>query len=135
MVNGEWCTCGQVCCAVERVYVADAIFDAFEAEVVQQAKSYVAGNGLDAKSMIGPMVGTATITAASHWPQSHAIMCHPRDSTCQFVPSRAITCHHVREPRQRAGERHAKADCARTRPGCREGWSQVSCWWQSSSGI
>ena len=48
--------CGQVCCAVERVYVADAIYDQFEAKVVEHAKSYVAGDGLDPKSMIGPMV-------------------------------------------------------------------------------
>ena len=48
--------CGQVCCAVERVYVADSIYPAFEAKVVEHAKSYVCGDGLDPKSQIGPLV-------------------------------------------------------------------------------
>ena len=47
---------GQVCCAVERVYVADAIYDQFEQKVVEHAKTYVAGDGLDPTSTIGPMV-------------------------------------------------------------------------------
>jgi len=55
-VDFSLANCGQVCCAVERVYVADAIYAAFEAKVVQHAKAYVAGNGLDPASMIGPMV-------------------------------------------------------------------------------
>ena len=48
--------CGQVCCAVERVYVAEAVRAAFEERVVALARGYVAGNGLDSGSKIGPMV-------------------------------------------------------------------------------
>ena len=55
-VDFSLANCGQVCCAVERVYVADEIYPAFEAKVVEHAKSYVAGNGLETASTIGPLV-------------------------------------------------------------------------------
>jgi len=45
-----------VCCAVERVYVAQSIVSAFEEKVVEKAAAYVAGNGLDDASTIGPLV-------------------------------------------------------------------------------
>jgi len=47
--------CGQVCCAVERVYVADAVADAFEKKCVELAKTYTPGDGLDPASKIGPL--------------------------------------------------------------------------------
>ena len=55
-VDFSLANCGQVCCAVERVYVADEIYPAFEAKVVEHAKSYVFGNGLDPASQMGPLV-------------------------------------------------------------------------------
>ena len=51
--------CGQVCCAVERVYVAQSVAADFEKKVVARARSYVAGDGLEPSSgapKIGPMV-------------------------------------------------------------------------------
>lgn len=36
--------------------MAESIYDAFEARVVEHAKTYVHGNGLDATSKIGPLV-------------------------------------------------------------------------------
>ena len=49
---------GQVCCAVERVYIEASVASEFEQKVVQHAKSYVAGDGLVAcdAPKIGPMV-------------------------------------------------------------------------------
>ena len=55
-VDFSLANCGQVCCAVERVYVAKSVAPAFEQRVLEHAKAYVAGDGLDAASMIGPMV-------------------------------------------------------------------------------
>ncbi|MCL4170538.1 UNVERIFIED_CONTAM: hypothetical protein GTU68_009586, partial [Idotea baltica] len=47
---------GQVCCSVERVYVADEIADAFEARVIEKAKEWNCGDPLDESVKLGPMV-------------------------------------------------------------------------------
>jgi succinate-semialdehyde dehydrogenase/glutarate-semialdehyde dehydrogenase len=47
---------GQVCCSVERVYVADSIADAFEAKVVELAAKWTHGSGFEAGVRMGPMV-------------------------------------------------------------------------------
>mmetsp|Transcript_25215 Transcript_25215/g.77726 ORF Transcript_25215/g.77726 Transcript_25215/m.77726 type:complete len:479 (+) Transcript_25215:197-1633(+) len=47
--------CGQVCCAVERVYVASDVAEAFEKKCVELAKTYTHGDGLDPASKIGPL--------------------------------------------------------------------------------
>ena len=47
--------CGQVCCAVERVYVASAVAAEFERCVVAAAATYVVGDGVDSGTTIGPM--------------------------------------------------------------------------------
>jgi len=48
--------CGQVCCAVERVYVAEAVANEFELKVLQHASKWKAGDGMDDSSTIGPCV-------------------------------------------------------------------------------
>jgi len=55
-VDFSLANCGQVCCAVERVYVAETVAKEFEAKVVEHAKTYIAGDGLEEQSTIGPMV-------------------------------------------------------------------------------
>ncbi len=47
---------GQVCCSVERVYVADAVADRFEALVLEKARGWKHGSGFDEESKMGPMV-------------------------------------------------------------------------------
>lgn len=47
---------GQVCCAVERVYVAESIAEDFERRVVEKAKEWKAGNGFEEGSAMGPLV-------------------------------------------------------------------------------
>ncbi len=47
---------GQVCCAVERVYVAEPIADAFERAVLERARTWRAGSGFDPDSRLGPLV-------------------------------------------------------------------------------
>lgn len=47
---------GQVCCSVERVYVADEIADAFEARVIEKAKEWNCGNAFAEGVQMGPMV-------------------------------------------------------------------------------
>ena len=47
---------GQVCCAVERVYVAEPVAQAFEALVVAKARAWKHGSGFDESAKMGPLV-------------------------------------------------------------------------------
>mmetsp|Transcript_18084 Transcript_18084/g.24872 ORF Transcript_18084/g.24872 Transcript_18084/m.24872 type:complete len:473 (-) Transcript_18084:200-1618(-) len=47
---------GQVCCAVERVYVEHSIQEKFEQKVVEAAKEWVVGDGKNRENKVGPMV-------------------------------------------------------------------------------
>ena len=47
--------CGQVCCAVERVYVDESILTEFEAKVLDIAKKWKVGNPTDTDTTIGPL--------------------------------------------------------------------------------
>eukprot|EP00536_Pseudo-nitzschia_multiseries_P008568 jgi/Psemu1/241326/estExt_Genewise1.C_2190023 len=47
---------GQVCCSVERIYVADSIYDEFQDLAKVAALDYKVGNGMDAANLVGPMV-------------------------------------------------------------------------------
>jgi len=47
---------GQVCCSIERIYVADAIADAFEEKVVEAARAWTHGDGRAADVKMGPLV-------------------------------------------------------------------------------
>ena len=47
---------GQVCCSVERIYVAEPVYDRFEELVVEKAREWVHGDGFDPKAKMGPMV-------------------------------------------------------------------------------
>jgi len=51
--------CGQVCCAVERIYVEEAVAKDFEERVAKRAKVWHAGDGFVETSKIGPMVSSA----------------------------------------------------------------------------
>lgn len=55
-VDYSLCNCGQVCCSIERVYVAEKVRPAFEAKVVELASAHVPGDGLDPASTLAPLV-------------------------------------------------------------------------------
>ncbi|MDO6431845.1 aldehyde dehydrogenase family protein [Flavitalea sp. BT771] len=46
---------GQSCCAVERIYVQEGVYDAFVSSYVQQLKKMVIGDPLDPATEIGPL--------------------------------------------------------------------------------
>lgn len=48
--------CGQVCCSVERVYIAEEAKERFEALCKDKAAAYLAGDGFDEEAKIGPLV-------------------------------------------------------------------------------
>jgi succinate-semialdehyde dehydrogenase/glutarate-semialdehyde dehydrogenase len=49
---------GQVCCSIERIYVADDIYSDFQQRVATIAKSYKVGNGMDPDVNVGPLVSS-----------------------------------------------------------------------------
>ena len=49
---------GQVCCSVERVFVADSVADEFEAKVLERVAGWRHGNGFEEGVHMGPFVST-----------------------------------------------------------------------------
>ena len=47
---------GQVCCSIERIYVADSIYKEFQQSCTAYAKEYKVGNGMDPSTRVGPLV-------------------------------------------------------------------------------
>ncbi|MAZ17422.1 MAG: aldehyde dehydrogenase [Ahrensia sp.] len=57
---------GQCCCGIERIYVAETLYDAFVEKAVEWASKLKLGNPLDAETTIGPMANVrfaATVRA------------------------------------------------------------------------
>jgi len=58
LVDGAMFNSGQSCCAVERIYVHQDVFDKFVEGAVELTKQYRLGNPLEAGVTLGPMVRT-----------------------------------------------------------------------------
>lgn len=56
IVDGAMFNSGQSCCAIERVYVHESLYDEFVKETVKFVKEYVLGDPRDEKTTIGPVV-------------------------------------------------------------------------------
>ena len=56
LVDGAMFNSGQSCCAVERIYVHQDVYDRFVEGAVELTKQYKLGNPLDAGITLGPMV-------------------------------------------------------------------------------
>ena len=56
LADGAFFNSGQSCCGIERIYVAESVFDQFVEGVTAFAKAYVLGNPLDPATTLGPMV-------------------------------------------------------------------------------
>jgi acyl-CoA reductase-like NAD-dependent aldehyde dehydrogenase len=57
---------GQVCCSVERVYVARDIAAAFEQRVIEKARAWTCGDGFDEASAMGPLVSAEARAKVAH---------------------------------------------------------------------
>lgn len=55
-VDGAFFNSGQSCCAIERIYVHDSVYNAFVEGFVDLTRQYVLGNPLNESTTIGPMV-------------------------------------------------------------------------------
>src|SRR5918996_175032 len=55
LIDGAMYNSGQCCCAIERIYVAEPLFDAFVEKAVAIVSGYKLGNPLDHETTLGPM--------------------------------------------------------------------------------
>jgi acyl-CoA reductase-like NAD-dependent aldehyde dehydrogenase len=63
VVDGAFFNSGQSCCGIERVYVHEAVYDAFVEGVVELVGGYSLGNPMDPDTTLGPLVKAS---AAGH---------------------------------------------------------------------
>ncbi len=56
LVDGAFFNSGQSCCGIERIYVHDAVYDAFVERFAARTNDYVLGDPRDAATTLGPMV-------------------------------------------------------------------------------
>jgi acyl-CoA reductase-like NAD-dependent aldehyde dehydrogenase len=127
--------CGQVCCAVERVYVSASVAEAFETKVKQAASAWVAGDGMKAGTTMGPCVSEmqrqtvhrhvqAAIKAGARCVMGGVMP--PASDMGTFYPptvltgvphsARAITQEEVRSPTVRVGRRGGFPRCIAAAP-------------------
>ncbi len=59
LVDGAMFNSGQCCCAIERIYVHESLYDKFVDGFVDLTKKYRLGNPLDTNTNLGPMVRTS----------------------------------------------------------------------------
>ena len=66
LVDGSFFNSGQSCCGVERIYVHEAVWEAFLDSFVAATSQYRLGNPLDRETSLGPMVsgGAADLVRA-----------------------------------------------------------------------
>ncbi|SCV68861.1 BQ2448_982 [Microbotryum intermedium] len=63
IVDGAMFNSGQSCCAVERVYVHEKVYDAFVEECVKVVKDYVLGDPREQATTLGPVVSLRSAAA------------------------------------------------------------------------
>ncbi|WP_374311432.1 aldehyde dehydrogenase family protein [Dongia sp.] len=59
LVDGAMFNSGQCCCAIERIYVHESLYDKFVDGFVDLTRKYKLGNPLDTATNLGPMVRTS----------------------------------------------------------------------------
>jgi len=58
IVDGAYFNSGQSCCAVERIYVHDSIFETFSEQFIELVKQYKISTPLQQSTTLGPLVNT-----------------------------------------------------------------------------
>jgi acyl-CoA reductase-like NAD-dependent aldehyde dehydrogenase len=58
LIDGAMFNSGQCCCGIERIYVAEQLFDDFVEKAVEITNAYVLGDPLDPATTMGPMAQT-----------------------------------------------------------------------------
>ena len=65
IVEGAFYNAGQSCCGIERVYVADALYDRFVEAAVEETKQYVPGDPMLDHTAMGPMAQANSVAFLS----------------------------------------------------------------------
>lgn len=60
VVDGAYFNSGQSCCGIERVYVDEAVYDAFVEGAVELTTRYILGNPLENEVTLGPVVSVSS---------------------------------------------------------------------------
>jgi len=55
LIDGAMFNSGQCCCGIERIYVAENLFDGFVGKAVELVSGYTLGNPLEETTTLGPM--------------------------------------------------------------------------------
>jgi acyl-CoA reductase-like NAD-dependent aldehyde dehydrogenase len=63
LVDGALYNAGQSCCAVERIYVHDSLYDSFVEASVALVRTYALGNPLDPTTTLGPLARASGASA------------------------------------------------------------------------
>jgi glyceraldehyde-3-phosphate dehydrogenase (NADP+) len=66
-VQGAFVYSGQVCISVQRIYVHDAVYDAFAKKAVAKAAALVAGDPFDERTQLGPLIDDAAAARTQAW--------------------------------------------------------------------
>ena len=66
-LHGAFAFSGQVCISVQRIYVHDSVFDAFQSRFIERTKGLVTGDPLDEKNDLGPMIDDGNAARAELW--------------------------------------------------------------------
>ncbi len=64
--EGVFYNCGQSCCAVERIYVHEKIYELFVKAFVEEAKKLKMGDPMDGTTTLGPVTRHAHLSHLSH---------------------------------------------------------------------
>jgi len=68
-VMGGFAYSGQVCIAVQRIYVHQSVFDSFAGKLLERVRKLRMGDPLDEATDIGPMISTQAAERAGAWIQ------------------------------------------------------------------
>ncbi|KAG1784625.1 Aldehyde/histidinol dehydrogenase [Suillus plorans] len=60
LVDGAMYNAGQSCCAVERIYVHESVYDNFVNEYVNETKKLILGDPMNKQTTIGPVISIAS---------------------------------------------------------------------------
>jgi acyl-CoA reductase-like NAD-dependent aldehyde dehydrogenase len=64
---GAFVNSGQVCISLQRIYVADEVYEEFALALVEETKKLKVGSPLDETTFIGPLINKDAVTRAMSW--------------------------------------------------------------------
>lgn len=107
LVDGAFYNAGQSCCAIERVYVHEAVYDDFVAAALPLVQAYTLGDPLDSSTSLGPLalptapsfllgqVEDATRRGARLLCGGHPTACPTAGTGRFFAPTLLDRCDHT----------------------------------------